>query len=57
MKRLRAAIGVNEVLAVIGLGLMTTGIAMLSVPVSLIVPGGLIFILAVWPILHASRGK
>ncbi len=57
MKRLRAAIGVNEVLAILGLGLMTVGIAMVSVPAALIVPGVLIFSLAVWPLLRAPREK
>lgn len=56
MKRLRAAIGANELLAVFGLGLMTAGIAMLSVPAALIVPGALIFGLAVWPLL-CGQGK
>lgn len=57
MKSLSAAIGARELLAMLGLGLMTTGIAMLSVPAALIVPGVLIFSLAVWPLLRAPREK
>ena len=56
MKRLLSAIEGRDVLAVLGLGLMTAGIAMLSVPAALIVPGALIFTLAVWPLMR-GQGK
>jgi uncharacterized membrane-anchored protein YitT (DUF2179 family) len=57
MKRLCTAVGANELLAMLGLGLMAAGIAMLSVPAALIVSGVLIFSLAVWPLLRAPREK
>ncbi len=55
MRRLRAAIGLRELLALTGLVLMAWGLALVYVPAALIVPGALIFGLAVWPLLRSRR--
>jgi len=55
MRNLTHLFGARELLAVLGLGLMTGGLAMLSVPAALIVPGVLLFGLAVVPLLRNPR--
>jgi hypothetical protein len=53
---MRAAIGLREICAAAGLGLTTVGLAMIYVPAALIVPGLLLFGLAVWPLLRSGGG-
>lgn len=56
MRRLFAAFGVREVLALWGLGMIAAGLAMVSVPAALCVSGALLFALAVLPLVGRGEG-
>lgn len=47
----KTLIGARELLAILGLGLLATGLALLSIPLALIVCGALIFAVAVVPLM------
>ncbi len=57
MRRLLAGLDVRDVVAVIGLGLIATGLALVYVPAALVVLGVLLFGLAVLPSLGAMRRR
>ncbi len=52
---MKGALGLREVVAAAGLGLMTAGLAMVYAPAALIVPGALLFGLAIWPLLRPRK--
>lgn len=49
MNELREWFGVQELVGLLGLGLMATGLALVSIPAALSVTGAMLFGLAVWP--------
>ena len=46
----------RDLVIVLALGLLATGLAMIYPPLALIVPGGLLFLLATWPLFAAGKG-
>ncbi len=46
----------REIVGAVGLLILSGGLALLSVPVALIVAGGLLFALAVWPYVIPQKG-
>ena len=48
--------GLREVIAGAGLASLAVGLAMQSIPLALVVVGGLLFGLAVWPLILPRRG-
>lgn len=55
LARLLAGFGPREVLLVLGLALVATGLAMVYVPAALIVPGAVLTWLAVTPLRPSRR--
>jgi hypothetical protein len=57
MRRLFTAFGSREVLAMLGLGMIAAGLAMVSVPAALVVTGTLLFGLATLPLMRRGESS
>ena len=57
MKRFLAGLGSREALAIVGLGMIAAGLAMVSVPAALVVTGALLFGLAIWPLMRHGESS
>jgi len=55
MRKIAAVFGLRELLVTLGLGLMAGGLAIISIPLAMIVPGALLIALAVLPLIIPPR--
>lgn len=56
MRRILSAIDARDIVTGLGLVLMTAGLALVSVPAALFVPGLLLFVVAVVPAVFVRGG-
>ncbi len=53
--KLLSLLDARDTVAVAGLAMMAWGLSMVSLPAALVIPGGLLFLMAAWPVFSARR--